>query len=426
MQNNIDKNNIIIKKINLQTIPEDMIEYIESFFIDGIKEEIEEAKKDNNINKICELSEKLGIYNYLEEYIYKEEKNQKYKEDTIENEKQYSKDKNNIIKQIEELQKIKLDDKIIEECLMIKDKINKIKLDIKNKEKNRKFEEKIENLKQEKNKCLMKENQKYIEFIKIFEINENNNRLKREIETLEIKNNYINSNIEKYEKILVDKKNNDRINEKINDLQNDKISKQEELKKITYDLNICKTQFTGHNTKLNTHKEEIEKMLILEKEVNIYSIYIKILKQLPYIIIKKVVPKLEKKINDLLSVSTNFVVKIIIENNKIEIYLDRPIYNGSLILLNNASGFERFISSLAIRLGLISISQLPKPNFIAIDEGWTSFDYQNINNVTNIFDILRNNFDFIISISHLSQIKEHCNEHIHLKKDTSGFSKIIS
>ena len=44
---------------------------------------------------------------------------------------------------------------------------------------------------------------------------------------------------------------------------------------------------------------------------------------------------------------------------------------------------------------------------MAIDEGWTSFDYQNINNVRNIFDILRNNFDFIISISHLSQIKEH-------------------
>ena len=58
----------------------------------------------------------------------------------------------------------------------------------------------------------------------------------------------------------------------------------------------------SYTTKLNTHKEEIDKMLKLEKELNIYSIYIKILKQLPYIVIKKIVPRLERKINDLLSV----------------------------------------------------------------------------------------------------------------------------
>ena len=426
VQNNIDKNNIIIKKINLQTIPEDMIEYIEEFFITGLKEDLEKEIENNNMQNICKLSEKIGIYNYLEDYIYKEEENQKIKEDSIENDKKYNKEKNNITKQIKDLQTLKINDKIIEDCLKLNDKIDKIKQDIENKEKNYEFEKKIEKIKENKNNCLLKENEKYIEFIKIFEINENNNRLKKEIETLNIKNDYLNTNIENYDKLLIEKKNNDRLNEKINNLKTEKLSKQEELKKITLELNICKTHFTSFNTKLNTHKEEITKMLVLEKEINIYSIYIKILKQLPYIIIKKVVPRLEKKINDLLSVSTDFIVKIMIENNKIEIYLDRPIYNGSLILLNNASGFERFISSLAIRLGLISISQLPKPNFIAIDEGWTSFDYQNINNVSNIFDILRDNFDFIISISHLSQIKEHCNEHIHLKKDSNGFSKIIS
>ena len=148
------------------------------------------------------------------------------------------------------------------------------------------------------------------------------------------------------------------------------------------------------------------------------------LKNLPFIIIKKVIPRLEKKINELLSVCTNFVVKVEVDNNHIDIYIDRPIYNGRLILLNNASGFERFISSLAIRMALLDISQLPKPNFIAIDEGWTSFDYQNINNVRTIFDFLIQKFDFVLSISHLSQIKEHCQHQIHLKKDKDDFSVI--
>ena len=149
------------------------------------------------------------------------------------------------------------------------------------------------------------------------------------------------------------------------------------------------------------------------------------LKRLPYIVIKQVIPRLENKINSLLSVCTNFMVKIEIENNKIDIYIDRPIYKGSLILLNNASGFERFISSLAIRLALLDVSQLPKPNFIAIDEGWSNFDYQNINNVNLIFDFLKQKFDLVISISHISQIKEHCNDQIILKKDNEGFSKIV-
>ncbi len=137
------------------------------------------------------------------------------------------------------------------------------------------------------------------------------------------------------------------------------------------------------------------------------------------------VPRLESKINELLSVCTNFVVKVQVDNNHIDIYIDRPIYNGRLILLNNASGFERFISSLAIRLALLDISQLPKPNFIAIDEGWTSFDYNNLNNVRTIFDFLVEKFDFVLSISHLSQIKEHCSSQIHLKKNDKGYSIIV-
>ena len=71
-----------------------------------------------------------------------------------------------------------------------------------------------------------------------------------------------------------------------------------------------------------------------------------------------------------LSIIANFVIKFEVSNAKIDIYLDWPDSGGIPILLNNSCGFERFISSLAIRLALLDISQLPKANFIAIDEGW--------------------------------------------------------
>ena len=39
-----------------------------------------------------------------------------------------------------------------------------------------------------------------------------------------------------------------------------------------------------------------------------------------------------------------------------------------------SSGMERFISSLAIRIGLMNVSNLPQGNFLAIDEGWGTMD----------------------------------------------------
>ena len=151
------------------------------------------------------------------------------------------------------------------------------------------------------------------------------------------------------------------------------------------------------------------------------------MKALPYILLAKVQPVLEKKVNDLLSIITDFTVKFDMSDNKIDIYIDRPIYRteNRYILVNNGSGFERFVASLAIRIALLDMSNLPKINFMAIDEGWSSFDTHNINNVGIILDYLKTKFDFILTISHLIQIKEHCDVIISLKKNEKGFSQIV-
>jgi len=148
---------------------------------------------------------------------------------------------------------------------------------------------------------------------------------------------------------------------------------------------------------------------------------------MPYILLAKIQPILEKKVNDLLTITTDFTVKFDMSDSKIDIYLDRSIYKDKSrnIIVNNASGFERFMASLAIRMALLELSNLPKINFMAIDEGWSSFDTHNINNVSVILDYLTSKFDFVLTISHLIQIKEHCDIQLSLKKDDYGFSKIV-
>jgi DNA repair exonuclease SbcCD ATPase subunit len=61
-----------------------------------------------------------------------------------------------------------------------------------------------------------------------------------------------------------------------------------------------------------------------------------------------------------------------------------------------SSGMERFVVSIATRVALINITSLPRPNFLAIDEGFGVMDSDNVNSLNQLFDYLKNQFDFII------------------------------
>jgi DNA repair exonuclease SbcCD ATPase subunit len=194
------------------------------------------------------------------------------------------------------------------------------------------------------------------------------------------------------------------------------------ISQLTGQMERLKDQISAKKGLLDKLKidcmDKIEKQRLME----INSVYRDALKQIPIILINKVQHILVRKVNDLLSVVTNFTVRFDMSDNMIDIYLDRPVYNGRSVLINNSSGYERFISSLAIRIALMEISQLPNPNFMAIDEGWGCFDNENIANMDVILDYLGQRFDFLLTISHLQVIRQHCDIQITLRKDAEGFS----
>jgi DNA repair exonuclease SbcCD ATPase subunit len=91
--------------------------------------------------------------------------------------------------------------------------------------------------------------------------------------------------------------------------------------------------------------------------------------------------------------------------------------------LELTSGMERFVSSLAIRIALINVSALPRPNFIAIDEGWGSLDAEHISSVVNLFEYFRTKFDFSIIISHVDSMRDMVDNLIEVNKQ-NGYSQI--
>ena len=87
------------------------------------------------------------------------------------------------------------------------------------------------------------------------------------------------------------------------------------------------------------------------------------------------------------------------------------------------SGMERFISGLAIRVALINVCNLPRPNFLVIDEGFGTLDSENLQSLFMLFTYLKTQFDFVMVISHIDSMRDVSDGLIEIKKE-KGFSQV--
>ena len=84
---------------------------------------------------------------------------------------------------------------------------------------------------------------------------------------------------------------------------------------------------------------------------------------------------------------------------------------------------ERFIISLAFRTALNDITSLPKPNFLAIDEGFGVLDSENLSNLGKLFNFLKTQYDYLLCISHIDSMKDLVDSQINIEK-VNGYSVI--
>jgi len=182
-------------------------------------------------------------------------------------------------------------------------------------------------------------------------------------------------------------------------------------------IEVAKTTKSNAIEQLDVYKQ-------LETEYKAYEYYLQTVKRdgIPYELISKAIPKIETEINNVLNQVVDFNMVLQSDGKNINGYI---IYDeDNFWPLELTSGMERFISSLAIRIALINVSALPRPNFIAIDEGWGSLDAEHISAVVNLFDYFRTKFDFSIIISHVDTMRDMVDNLIEVNK-INGFSQIF-
>ena len=196
-------------------------------------------------------------------------------------------------------------------------------------------------------------------------------------------------------------------------------SEQSRLSKQVLSLNGKVASIGNEKKSINDRIQEVKE---LEKQTKLYDYYLNALGKdgVSYELIEKSLPMIEGEVNNILAQIVEFGMQLDITGKNINAYL---VYGDQRWSLEMASGMERFISGLAIRVALINICNLPRPNFLVIDEGFGSLDPEVMQSMFQLFSYLKTQFDFVMIISHIDSLRDVVDNLIEIKK-VDGFSHI--
>ena len=71
---------------------------------------------------------------------------------------------------------------------------------------------------------------------------------------------------------------------------------------------------------------------------------------------------------------------------------------------------------MAIRLALLNVSSLPKPDLFILDEPATALDEENMEGFIRILDMVKSYFKTVLLISHLDTLKDCADMTIEIEK----------
>lgn len=201
-----------------------------------------------------------------------------------------------------------------------------------------------------------------------------------------------------------------------------KITKNELIKINSDILTLNGTVSSLENQKI-TIEERIQEVKELENQSKLFEYYLNALSKdgVSYELIEKSLPMIEGEVNNILGQIVEFGMQLEIDGKNINAYL---VYGDQRWSLEMCSGMERFISGLAIRVALINICNLPRPNFLVIDEGFGTLDSENLQSLFMLFTYLKTQFDFVMVISHIDSMRDAVDGLIEIKKDSEGFSNV--
>lgn len=173
--------------------------------------------------------------------------------------------------------------------------------------------------------------------------------------------------------------------------------KNEKLKQLTKDRIEC--------------KNDIEKLKIFETVQQAFS-----KNGIPAMVLKTQLPAINMELAKILDNVVDFKVSLEtdISSNVMDVYIED---GHSRRIIELASGMEKMICSLAIRVALINLSSLSRPDIFIIDEGWGTLDQDSLAKAMELLTLFKSYFRTIIVITHVDPIKEVADKIIDIYND---------
>lgn len=173
--------------------------------------------------------------------------------------------------------------------------------------------------------------------------------------------------------------------------------------------------------KIETIKQSEKEKALLEKQYAAYELFMRCMHSngIAFDLIKKNLPIINQEITKVLSNIVEFEVFFENTDNKLDIFIKHPKYDARP--LENGSGAEKTLAAMAIRIALINITNMPKPNVFILDEPGTALDNDNMEGFIRILDLVKNYFDITVLISHIDQLKDAVDTNIEISRN-EGFA----
>jgi len=192
---------------------------------------------------------------------------------------------------------------------------------------------------------------------------------------------------------------------------------------------ICISQMETDIKNLKSTIDEINSIIGKMKEerqiVKNWKLYLDMIGKngITKMVLRRALPIINAQLVHLLSDVCDFDVEIsITDKNEVNFNI---LKENTVSDISCASGFEKTAAALALRFVLAKNSVLPKPNYIVLDEVLSRVANDNLDNISLILDRIKDEYSFILIVTHNEYFKEKANSIITVtKKDNISMLKI--
>jgi len=272
--------------------------------------------------------------------------------------------------------------------------------------------------------------QSFVQLKKEFDEYEKNKLVKEKyeisVESCDLKISALKDKLKRWEEIQDKISENQKIEGQLikADLRLEELER--EKTKINSLISGNKVSISSLEEKIENNKKMIVKIKEEEEKEKIYKIYLEAYGKngVTKIIMKTMMPLINSALQRLMEDSCYFKLEVrISDKNEVEFV---QIDNGTGIekLMISGSGFEKTISSLALRSVMTKICTLPAPDLIVFDEVFGKVSNDNLEMVTEFFLKIKEYFAKIFVISHNPLLQNMSDNVVKIKKE-NNVSKVL-